>query len=340
MALTTVPVELANLDGAVTINESSADVDFRVESNDSANMLVVDAGNNKVLVEAQNTASVTDAASMIAASAFEINGNAGEGSDILRFFAMADGTGNYGMEVSNSSGASTYDLCINPINAGSVGIGTTSPAAAKFSGSATPVLQVKGATPAIAVTESDVSDAEVYMGMAGGNAYFGSTGSGTLQIGKGATSTVNAMVINNDGHVTMPLQSSFIVSPSAQQSDLSNGTTIVWGTETVDRNGDFASNTFTAPVTGQYLLSVVLRLRNGDSGANYMIARIETSNRHYDFIASGDRWDANPNYWSANFSTVADMDANDTVTVEWYQSGGSNQVDVESDSRFSGHLLG
>ena len=39
MALTTVPVELANLDGAVTVNESSADVDFRIESNGNANML-------------------------------------------------------------------------------------------------------------------------------------------------------------------------------------------------------------------------------------------------------------------------------------------------------------
>ena len=101
-------------------NQESQDIDFRVESDSSANMLVVDAGNNKVLIEAQNTASVTDAASMIAASAFEINGDAGEGSDILRFFAMADATGDYGMEVSNSTGASTYKLKINPINGGNL----------------------------------------------------------------------------------------------------------------------------------------------------------------------------------------------------------------------------
>ena len=38
-----------NLDGkAVTINESSADLDFRVESNGNANMLFVDAGNDRV----------------------------------------------------------------------------------------------------------------------------------------------------------------------------------------------------------------------------------------------------------------------------------------------------
>ena len=46
-----------NLDGqAVTINESSADLDFRVESNGNANMLFVDGGNNHV-----NIGSSTDA---------------------------------------------------------------------------------------------------------------------------------------------------------------------------------------------------------------------------------------------------------------------------------------
>ena len=37
-----------SLDGAVTINESSADVDFRVESNGNANMLFVDASADKI----------------------------------------------------------------------------------------------------------------------------------------------------------------------------------------------------------------------------------------------------------------------------------------------------
>ena len=34
-----------NIDGAVTINESSADVDFRIESNGEENMFLVDGGN-------------------------------------------------------------------------------------------------------------------------------------------------------------------------------------------------------------------------------------------------------------------------------------------------------
>ena len=64
MALTTVPVELANLDGAVTINESSADADFRVESNANANRLFVDAGQDTVLLgttASRNLSGVTPA---------------------------------------------------------------------------------------------------------------------------------------------------------------------------------------------------------------------------------------------------------------------------------------
>ena len=50
MALTTVPVELANLDGAVTINESSADVDVRIETNGDSHRVFIDGGNDRVLI--------------------------------------------------------------------------------------------------------------------------------------------------------------------------------------------------------------------------------------------------------------------------------------------------
>ena len=37
--------------GSFVFNEDSADVDFRIESNDSANMFVVDGGNNLVTLQ-------------------------------------------------------------------------------------------------------------------------------------------------------------------------------------------------------------------------------------------------------------------------------------------------
>jgi prepilin-type processing-associated H-X9-DG protein len=51
-------VTSADLDGAVTINESSADKDFRVESNGNANMLFVDGGSDNVFI---GTATVRNA---------------------------------------------------------------------------------------------------------------------------------------------------------------------------------------------------------------------------------------------------------------------------------------
>ena len=48
MAITKVSTSLVDLDNGVVINESSADADFRVESNNNANMLFVDGGNDRV----------------------------------------------------------------------------------------------------------------------------------------------------------------------------------------------------------------------------------------------------------------------------------------------------
>ena len=48
MALTTVPVELANLDGAVTINEAGADADFRIEGDSQQNLFVVNGGTDDI----------------------------------------------------------------------------------------------------------------------------------------------------------------------------------------------------------------------------------------------------------------------------------------------------
>jgi len=74
-----------------------------------------------------NTAIVTDGASLVAGASLKINGNASQGSDNLRIGSMANGTGDYFIDVSNSASTASYNLLINPFNSGKVGIGTTSP---------------------------------------------------------------------------------------------------------------------------------------------------------------------------------------------------------------------
>ena len=73
-----------------------------------------------------HTTNVTTAAELVSGTSLTINGNNSEGSDVLRVGAMANGTGDYFMDVSNYNGSADYHLLLNPFG-GRVGIGTTSP---------------------------------------------------------------------------------------------------------------------------------------------------------------------------------------------------------------------
>ena len=90
-----------------------------------------------------------------------------------------------------------------------------------------------------------------------------------------------------NGHVTKPLQSAFLANPAAAgaspvQTNISSGDTITFGNEVFDQNADFASNTFTAPVTGKYQLNLGLFVQSVDADYTELRVKIVTSNRNYD----------------------------------------------------------
>ena len=101
MALTTVPVELASLDGAVTVNESSADADFRVESNGLSHALFVDGGNDKVIINHTTTVSQAGVAPQ-----FQVHGTGSATSSISATRNSNDTGGPY-LILSKSRGTST-----------------------------------------------------------------------------------------------------------------------------------------------------------------------------------------------------------------------------------------
>jgi len=157
---------------------------------------------------------------------------------------------------------------------------------------------------------------------------------------KFTTGSAQAMKIDSAGHVTKPLQPAFSVKPAATQSNLStSGPTIAFGTEIFDVNADFASNTFTAPVTGKYYLSAQIGLLQVDSASAFIGLDINTSNRHYYSLIDPD-FGQDPSYWELQWNGIVDMDANDTVNIVYLQSGGTAQADVEaSHTNFTGCLI-
>jgi hypothetical protein len=134
----------------------------------------------------------------------------------------------------------------------------------------------------------------------------------------------------------------FQTQQSSSQLNLGTGiTAIVLGTEIFDLGGNFASSTFTAPVTGKYQLNYQIRLQNLDTASAYCYPRISTSNRDYENIWSTNRFSADVDYMCLGVYIVADMDASDTAVAQVNIQGGTAQTDTEQTScYFSGFLIG
>ena len=162
------------------------------------------------------------------------------------------------------------------------------------------------------------------------------SGSGTTAIGQ----------LEAPSQLTMPNQPAFAVTKSSSQNSMpiNSDTTITFDTERFDQGSHFASNTFTAPVTGRYQLNANVNMSYLDKDAGYTIIYINTSNKKYlSFIDPG-VLASDPDYFTLNLSIVADMDANDTSTVSFLQNGGSAQVSVSGGvgdvgTIFSGFLV-
>jgi len=211
-----------------------------------------------------------------------------------------------------------------------VGIGTASP---------TQLLQI----------ESSTNSAEVQVRLRG---LTSSGGGRSAVIGFDPSSTTAAenhtfigdgsskfLKVDNAGHVTMPSQPAFLVEPTSEQSNISGDTTIVFGTERFDLNSDFASNTFTAPVTGKYQMQFCIRIGHLDSAINWCRFELTTSNRTYFCNMIDPDFGQDAVYWHFTVAVLADMDANDTAIIKWQQNGGSNTIDVSNSSYFSGYLV-
>ena len=155
------------------------------------------------------------------------------------------------------------------------------------------------------------------------------------------TFKVNAaevMKIDSTGAITKPLQPAFLVQKSANQNDVAidTGVTITWDTERFDVNADFASNTFTAPVTGKYVFILNLYMSDFDGAANFFQVDFISSNRNMSRIdeSSG----TEDGYRGNMFTTLIDMDANDTTYVQVQQGSGTAQANITTSSYFSGYL--
>ena len=219
-----------------------------------------------------------------------------------------------------------------------VGVGTASPDTEFHVKGATTVANFEGTGGSSFIGLKDSDDGTVgFIGVDGGSIKFQTSGS----------SYSDKLVIDANGHVTMPLQSAFSVQAN-QQNDLAvnASTTIQFANEIFDQNADFdhTNYTFQAPVTGKYMLNVNLRMDNVQYQHTYMYMTLYTSNRVYEAIIDLDRANSNNTNWDYVFlpiNVLADMDASDTAYVTMtIPNAGSASSDIVGSQKttFSGYL--
>ena len=155
------------------------------------------------------------------------------------------------------------------------------------------------------------------------------------------TSGNERMKIDNLGYVTKPNQPYFYVrAPGTQYVTAGGYVGFTWNSEVKDVGGNFASNVFTAPVTGVYSLTLNVRYDGVKDGASYYNTTIATSNRSHAQLFSPQGFDRNVDYWVFTMNVIADMDAGDTASCNVGQIGGSSGTSINGSTAFYGYLLG
>ena len=153
-------------------------------------------------------------------------------------------------------------------------------------------------------------------------------------------------LVVNSSSVRSANAPAFLVLNSAQDDNVTGSTitaTVDFDSEVFDQGGNFATDTFTAPVTGRYLLIASLQY-SGQVDASAVVLRFVTSNRTYIVYNENFGVSTPSTTMVVAGSVIADMDAGDTATITLDVDGeaGGDIIDIAggaNNTYFSGTMV-
>ena len=159
------------------------------------------------------------------------------------------------------------------------------------------------------------------------------------------TTAATAFSMDQTGAITTVLQPGFSATKSTSSQTVNAAyVDVSFNNEIWDNNADWnGSTTFTAPVTGKYMFSGAIRINDILAQGGSVFGRMGTSNRNYLFGTITDADDiANATISNYQFqaTVIADMDANDTMTMAFFSNF---QTTIDNDAErtwLQGYLLG
>ena len=161
------------------------------------------------------------------------------------------------------------------------------------------------------------------------------------------TGGTTAMTVDSTGRILTPARPAFCVKRNGNQG-ITNNTAekIQWNEERFDIGSNFDHTTnyyFTAPITGIYQFQYNLRLENLDTAGSYVQVKMKkNSGTTLDTytIDLNEEFTSDVDFTMATHASIYQLTASDTVYVEYHQSGGAVQTQIQSESIFSGYLVG
>ena len=145
----------------------------------------------------------------------------------------------------------------------------------------------------------------------------------------------------------MPKQPLVLAIMDSTQTNITGDGTLfsltgaIWN-EIYDQNDDFVDGTFTAPVTGRYLLCGTIMTSGNLSGHSVCYMQFLASNRT-SVMVYGHPYNSGGSlyHFKRSFSMIMDMDASDTVIMQTETSGSTKVCDILANNAwFSACLLG
>ena len=326
----------------VGIGQSSPDGILHVQSA-TAGVITAEADGDELVLEGSANAGLTI-----------LSGNASLGSILfgddgdnnIGFMQYNHSTNSLGIGT-NTSTAMTIDSSQN------VGIGIGTPdgplhTMKESAGSVTAITQANGlvveaTTPGISILGANGASNSIVFGSPADNDIGSIVYTTTSEQMIFTTNTAACMKMDSAGAITQVLQPSFLVTAPSNTADVTgdgSSHTMECDTEIYDQGADFNSGsfTFTAPVTGRYLLSANCEWTGGGSVVTEAQFAITTSNRQY----INHIHDAEIVQRTQHISVIADMDAADTATVVLTITGGTKTIEVQNSATtawFSGSLI-
>jgi len=152
---------------------------------------------------------------------------------------------------------------------------------------------------------------------------------------------VSTIVVDDSGRMLNPSQPCFLETKSGYQSNIAVAeyVTCTFDVEVFDVGNNFASNVFTAPITGKYQLNLTTFVSAIDLDSPTFYAQIETSNKTFWTTIATNKWAVDGNA-EISMSILVDMDVNDTAFVRFFiATGGAVQTDIGDGAYFSGALI-